>query len=147
MGVAHAMDLLMKCNRDGGKGHENEGDELGASYSPSDSENYNVGKKMSENAHGGDGAPPEDCTTKSIQNTIDNIIGPPTDQCKFHCSVDGLEYEAFTSDCNGSGQVDCFLTGTETYHRSVSASFLSWKAKCAAFHGENSLVLTELQDS
>lgn len=141
--VGQAMDLLMKCNRNGASGRGRDEDELGESYSPAESQNYNVAKKTNEapGSNDGEGNPPKDCMTSSIENTIENIMPPKTEGCDVHCSTGGIEYEAYTSECSGSGKVQCFVTTTETYHRSIASSFLSWKVKCAKYHGESTFAL------
>jgi len=150
--VGAAMDLLMKCNRDGDDGHSGNGkskskeeQELGMSYSPNDSANFNMAQKTSEAAGSNDGAgnPPSDCMTNTIENTLENILVPATDKCKSHCSTSGIDYEAFTSECTGGGDTACFLQASETYYRSVSGSFLSWKRQCASYHNSDAM-LTKL---
>jgi len=129
--VGQAMDLLMKCNRDHHGHGAKQTDELGDSYEPTDSESYNAG------ANGGG----EQCMLKGIQGTIENIVGPPSDGCTFNCETKGVEFESYTAECEGSGNTQCFLSGTETYHRSVAASYLAWKTNCAAAHSDSQFKL------
>jgi len=144
--VGQAMDLLMKCNRES-SGHgehtkpkqSEEEDELGMSYSPSETENFNVAAKQAEAK---DGNPPADCSTQTVENTIENIMSSSATGCQFHCQTSGIDYQSFTSECTGSGQVDCFLTGTEAYYRAVSGSFLSWKTQCVSYHNDRRAELT-----
>merc|ERR1712230_299092 len=67
--VPHAMDMLMKCNKDG-KGHHGSAadqDDMGESYSPDQTEEYNA------NSGGADGNMASYCLVGTISQTIDNI--------------------------------------------------------------------------
>jgi len=140
--VGDAMDMLMRCNRDGGdggKGGKEAHSELGMSYSPADTENFQVASQTAESegnsASEDAGHRPSDCMTAGVERTIENIVGPASDGCQVHCSTSGVDYESYTSECTGSGKLECFLQASEVYYRSVSGSFLSWKRECAAYHG------------
>lgn len=127
--IGQAIDLLMKCNKD--TPTKGQSDELGDSYSPSDSESYNAG------AEGAGPGGKEDCMLKGVQNTIENIVGPSSEGCTFACETKGIEFESYTAECDGGGNTQCFLSGTEVYHRSVAASYLSWKTNCATYHSDS----------
>merc|ERR1712072_415541 len=112
--VSKAMDLLQKCDKD--KQHDSD-DELGASYDPTNTQEFN--------AEGGA------CEVKTIARTLSGIVPDQTDnQCQFTCEANGVNSEAFTAECSGSGNAQCFLTKTEIYQREVSSQFLGWKARC-----------------
>jgi len=137
--VGTAMDLLMKCNRDSNDGRGKHSEELGMSYDPSEAQTYNVAanKAEAEGSNEGAGNPPGDCMTKGVEDTIENIMRPATDNCQVHCSTEGIDYNSFTSHCDGSGKVDCFLQAAETYYRSVSGTYLSWKRQCVDYHSDS----------
>jgi len=136
--VGTAMDVLMKCNRDGNGSRGHGSEELGMSYSPSDTQNYDVAAKQAEapGSNEGAGNPPPDCMTKTIQDSLEHVRAPATDACHVHCSTQGIDYNSFTSNCDGNGKVDCFLQAAETYYRSVSGTYLSWKRQCADYHAD-----------
>merc|ERR1711934_1142594 len=134
--VAHAMDALMKCHKDGtGKhGHSDE-DDMGESYAPDETQSYAEGAKESGGPSGVDLA--QYCMPTSIQQTIDNIVGPSDGAVKYKCATMGIQSESYTADCNGGGKIESFLQSTEAYHRNVASTFFTWKTKCASLHNAN----------
>jgi len=147
--VGHAMDLLMKCDRDTGAGkhhharksdEDDDDDELGMSYDPAESQNFNTAAKSSDAAADGNGP---DCDISSVKSSIDNILVSSADGCQCHCGTEEVDFAAYSSECTGSGKMDCFLQSTETYYRSVAGAFLSWKRNCVSVHGEQ--MLTQLE--
>lgn len=140
--VGAAMDLLMKCNRDDhGKGTKRPKGEMGESYSPLETQNFQVAANAAEGSNDGSGQRPSDCMTNSIETTIENTVSPAVNDCQVQCSTSGIDYDSYTSECNGSGKLDCFLQASEVYYRSVAGTFLSWKRQCVKYHGDHELEL------
>lgn len=123
--VPAAMDMLMRCNKDG-KGHGSaQNDDMGESYSPDQTEQYNAA------SGGADGNLASYCKTTTIQQTIDNIAAPAgAGGMEYKCATYGVEAEAYTADCNGGGALGEFLQAAEGYHRNVASTYLTWKSKC-----------------
>merc|ERR1712196_462715 len=135
--VARAMDLLMKCNRDGPHhgpkdSDSDEDDDMGESYSPKSSEKYNAedGKK------GDDSSLTTYCLANTISQTIKHVVGPTDGQVQYKCAAMNVEMEAYTADCNGGGAIAEFLQSAEAYHRNVFETYLTWKAKCVNLHNQ-----------
>jgi len=120
--VPAAMDMLMKCHKDG-KGHGSaQDDDMGESYAPDETEQYNAASG-NLNSY---------CKTSTVQETIDNIAVPSGGGVEYKCATYGVEADAYTADCNGGGKIADFLQSAEAYHRNVASTYLTWKAKCAA---------------
>jgi len=118
--VGKAMDLLQKCDQDKKKPHdqdEDEDDELGDSYDPTQSARSGGGGK---------------CSVKQIIQTLEAVIPDKTnDMCHLSCEVSGVDDNAYTGECSGSGDGSCFITGAESYQRELASNFMTWKATCA----------------
>jgi len=124
--VPQAMDMLMKCHKDGkGHGSAQDDNDMGESYNPDQTEEYTGA------AGGGGGNMAKYCQASTISETIDNIAVPSDGGTEYKCATYGVEAEAYTADCKGGGKAAQFLAAAETYHRSVASTFLTWKAKCA----------------
>jgi hypothetical protein len=113
--VGDAIDLLMKCNKDGD-------DDLGASK-------MELGKEEFFSK-----LPPK-CRASAVAASLKAIQAQPSPKTSIKCQAgDKVEYNSYTAACNGAGQVKAFIAASEQFHRQVIATFYSWKAECAKFH-------------
>jgi len=123
-----AIDLLLKCNRDGkpkgGKGKSEE--YLGESdeYEPKNSKNFNAADK---------GAP-KSCQTAALKTSMTAIVARPGKGCEAKCQFGTPSYSQYSAECSGSGKKGCFIAAQEAYHRQVIATYYGWKAQCARYH-------------
>lgn len=118
--AGEAMDLLMRCNRDG----KGKGEKLG------DSAQYNVKRTADFNRKG---APPK-CQSKALSSSVAAIAPSKQKGCSIKCTAGSMGYAKYTAECHGSGTKSCFLGASEQYHRQVMASYFSWKVQCARYH-------------
>jgi len=116
--VGKAMDLLQKCDTEHKptKDQDEEDELLGDSYDPEAAEAGAGGK----------------CAVAKIVQTLETVVpDKDTEDCRLSCEVSGIDDEAYTAECSGSGDGACFITGSETYQREVAAIFLGWKSRCS----------------
>jgi len=118
--AGEAIDLLMRCNRDG----KGKSEELGQSAQ------YNVRNTGKFNDKG---APPK-CHSKALSSSVAAIAATKQKGCSIKCTAGSMGYAKYTAECHGSGVKSCFLSASEQYHRQVMASYFSWKVQCAQYH-------------
>merc|ERR1711968_198846 len=122
--VAKAMDLMMKCHKDG-KGKDTNADEvdelLGETYNPKKSQAYGDDKGS--------------CSVKSITTSLSSIAPDKSDtRVQFSCETNSVDANNYVAECSGSGNAQAFLTKTEAFQRAVATTFLTWKTRCIAQH-------------
>merc|ERR1711968_2960 len=122
--VAKAMDLMMKCHKDG-KGKDTNADEvdelLGETYNPKKSQAYGDDKGS--------------CSVKSITTSLSSIAPDKSDtRVQFSCETNSVDANNYVAECSGSGNAQAFLTKTEAFQRAVATTFLTWKIRCIAQH-------------
>merc|ERR1711939_341121 len=129
--AGEAIDMLLKCNRDGkpkgAKGGKGKGEEfLGESdeYSPQNSKEFNASAK---------GAP-KSCGTAALKKSMTAITARPGKGCEAKCKFGQPSFTQYTAECSGSGKKGCFIAAQEAYHRQVIATYYGWKAQCARYH-------------
>merc|ERR1711871_424698 len=122
--VAKAMDLMMKCHKDG-KGKDTNADEvdelLGETYNPKQSQAYGDDKGS--------------CSVKSITTSLSSIAPDKSDtRVQFSCETNSVDANNYVAECSGAGNAQAFLTKTEAFQRAVATTFLTWKTRCIAQH-------------
>merc|ERR1711871_66946 len=122
--VAKAMDLMMKCHKDG-KGKDTNADEvdelLGETYNPKKSQAYGDDKGS--------------CSVKSITTSLSSIAPDKSDtRVQFSCETNSVDANNYVAECSGAGNAQAFLTKTEAFQRAVATTFLTWKTRCIAQH-------------
>merc|ERR1711871_1427606 len=122
--VAKAMDLMMKCHKDG-KGKDTNADEvdelLGETYNPKQSQAYGDDKGR--------------CSVKSITTSLSSIAPDKSDtRVQFSCETNSVDANNYVAECSGAGNAQAFLTKTEAFQRAVATTFLTWKTRCIAQH-------------
>jgi len=117
--VGNAIEMLLRCNKDGKGDNELDLGQAKGGYSVSNSQKYNGAAGM-----------PETCKLGALKKSFSAILARPEKGCELKCTAGKASVASYTAECTGSGKTECFIAASEQYHRQVISTYHGWKTDC-----------------